>query len=1062
LLNIQLLNAQNRISVKGVVQDASGELVIGASILEKGTTNGTITDLDGNFSLNVSSNATLVVSYIGYLTQEIPVANKTSFQIKLKDDTQTLDEVVVVGFGVQKKVNLTGSVGTATSKDIESRPVQNVAMALQGVIPGLNISNSDSSNGGELNGSKSIDIRGTGTIGDGSTAKVLILIDGVEGDFNNLNPQDIDNISVLKDAAASSIYGSRAPFGVVLITTKKGSEGRAKINYNMNFQANTPIRMPKMADSWEYVNAFRDAFLGGGTSNTYNNESFLQKVKDYRDGKLDPNDVVWSADGTGAQSSGKWNYDWTNGNVDWLKEYYKDWSHSQEHNASISGGTKDLSYYISGNFLTKDGFMRHGTDTYDRYTLTGKVSAKVTNWLDVNYSYRFVRTDYSRPTIMNDGFYSNIMRRARSFRPVNDPNGYYFSDINYVNSLENGGRHKEQNDFNTNSISLKFEPIKNWTITTEFNMKTSTYWTHWDQNVQYGHYSGVKGSYTAEDTYTTALTGADKSKVSEKSEKQTYLNPNIYTNYNFTLYDKHNIGVMLGFQSEDNKQRYVDAGQYNMTVESLPVLDLTTGETDFTILGQYNTWRTAGFFGRVNYDYNGKYLFEGNLRYDGSSRYREGSRWVTSPSFSLGWNLAREAFMEDINWMDMLKVRFSYGQLANQNTTNWYPTYSTMDIKGGNTYWLESGSKTTSAYMPTLISSTLTWEKIKTTNIGLDWALFNSRLTGSFDYYVRKTDGMVGPAYDLPATLGADAPKTNNTSLRTSGWELQIGWKDRIRDFTYGASLNISDSRTKITKYYNSTDKLDTYVEGLYTGNIWGYTTIGIAQTDAEMEAHLATLPDGGQNALGSNWAAGDIMYADLNGDGKISNGSNTLNDMGDLKRIGDTTPRYRMGINLNAQWKGIDVSMFWQGVLKKDWAPGTGDPLFWGCTSGGEYWSMVTKDHLDYWRAGDSDSNLGANTGAYYPRLLFSNKNIQKQTKYVQSAAYMRLKNLQIGYTLPENLTSKIGLHNVRFYVSGENLLTITSLPDLIDPETCGIGEQGGVVYPLSTTYSFGLSVNF
>ena len=1052
LLNAPFLGAQNStIKVKGVVNDAMGP-VIGASIVEKGNTgNGTITDIDGNFSLNVSSNSTLIVSFVGYKAQEIPVAGKTFFTIDLKEDNEMLEEVVVVGFATQKKVNLTGSVGTATAKDIEARPVANAVQALQGVIPGLNISNSG--NGGELNATKSIDVRGTGTVGKDasgnafSSGSPLILIDGMEGDLNSINPQDIESISVLKDAAASSIYGSRAPFGVVLVTTKSGKSGRAQINYNMNMRYSTPIKMPDMANSYEFVNLFDDAEYNGSGKHLYTDE-YRQFVYDFMTGKSD--DYIW-----GNGSGGKWNYDYSANNVNWLKEYYRNTAPSQEHNVSVSGGSDKMTYYLSANYMTQEGFMRYGTEDYDRYTITAKISAQLTKALKVDYSNRWVRTDYERPTYMNDDFYNHILRRARPVRAVYDPNGYLMSDINYIGVMRDGGRHNEQKDAMAQQLKITVTPLKNWNIIGEMNIKTDNNWNHWEQFVVYSHYKD-----NPENTY-TALTSANKDQVSEYSLKTTYLNPTVYSNYNFSLKEKHNFTVLGGFQAEIMKYRDMEGARTGLVTTDLPVLNLTTDADSYTLKGLYKNWKNAGFFGRINYDYNGKYLVEGNLRYDGSSRFRRGNRWILTPSFSLGWNVARENFWEKLaDVVEVFKLRVSYGELANQNTTSWYPTYQTLGVTTNGGKWLQNGALTSVASVPGLISTSLSWEKIKNTNIGFDFGALNNRLTGSFDYFWRKTKNMVGPGVELPAILGATVPSTNNTDLTTFGWELSIGWRDKVGELGYGVKLNISDNQTRIDKYPNPTNSLSKYMAGELTGDIYGYTTIGIAKTQEEMDAHIASLPKGGQTAIGSKWEAGDIMYADINGDGKIDNGSNTLDDMGDLKKIGNNTPRFRTGITLDAQWKGFDFSMFWQGVLKRDFDPGENSMVFWGTTGSGQ--STSFKDHMDYFRAEDTASPLGANVNAYYPRPLFNNKNHKTQTAYLQNAAYMRLKNLQLGYTLPKSLINKIGLQNVRVYVSGENLLTITGLSDTMDPETAGIGKQGGTVYPLSRVYSFGLSVNF
>ncbi len=1039
--------SQERISATGTVSDAFGP-VTGVSIMEKGnTTNGTVTDLDGKFSINVPVGATLLVSSIGYETFEVVVANAGPLSIVLNEEHEMLDQVVVVGFGTQKKVNLTGSVGTATSKDLEARPVANAVQALQGVIPGLNISTSG--NGGELNATKSINVRGTGTIGQGSSGAPLILIDGMEGDINTINPQDIENISVLKDAAAASIYGSRAPFGVVLVTTKSGKEGRTQINYNMNYRIQTPVKMPKMANAYEFVTFFDDAEFNGNGKHLFS--------EDYRNAVKEAMETGnWGIYGTG--SGGKWNYDYPLGNVDWLREYYKETSPSHEHNLSVSGGTEKFTYYLSANYMAQDGFMRYGTEDYDRYTITAKISSQLTKILKVDYSGRWVRTDYGRPTYMSSDFYNHILRRARPNRVIYDPNGYLMSDINYIGAMRDGGRNKEQKDGFSQQLRVTLTPVKNWNIIGEMNIKTDNNWTHWEQYIIYSHYQN-----NPENTY-AALTGANKNQVSEYSYKSTYLNPTVYTNYTFSLADRHNFTLLGGFQAEMMDYRDMTAARTGLTTNDLPVLNQTTDADSYTMNGQYQRWRNAGFFGRINYDFDGRYLVEANLRYDGSSRFRRDSRWVLTPSFSLGWNIAKEEFWSNMaDHIGLLKLRASYGVLANQNTSSLYPTYQVMGVttNGGN--WLENGaSKPNISSVPGLISTSLTWEKIKNTNIGLDFGMFNNRLTGSFDYFWRQTQDMVGPGVELPNTLGTGVPSTNNTDLTTYGWELQIGWRDVVGDFSYGARVNISDSQTRIDRYPNPTNSMNKYIAGQLTGNIYGYETIGIAKTQAEMDAHLASLPNGGQTALGSKWEAGDIMYKDLNGDGKISSGAYTLDDMGDLKLIGNNTPRFRTGINFDFAWKGIDFTMFWQGVLKRDFDPGAGSMVFWGTTGSGQWWSTSFKDHMDYFRAEDTGSALGANTDAYYPRPLFNNKNHQAQTRYLQNAAYLRLKNLQLGYTLPKTWVNKIGLQNVRVYVSGENLFTITSLSDVMDPETAGIGAQGGTVYPLSRTYSFGLSVNF
>lgn len=529
---------------------------------------------------------------------------------------------------------------------------------------------------------------------------------------------------------------------------------------------------------------------------------------------------------------------------------------------------------------------------------------------------------------------------------------------------------------------------------------------------------------------------------------------------------------MVGFQAENLNQKYYSLLRNGIMFPGKPDVDLTTG-LDYDgnpvtpeVSGYRNSWSTAGFFGRFNYNYNDKYLFEANLRYDGTSRFQKGNQWKLFPSFSLGWNIAREEFFEPLSSViGTLKLRGSYGTLGNQNTTNWYQTYQTMVVGSANGEWMMNGRRPNTATVPGLVSPLLTWETIESYNIGLDWGLLSNRLTGSFEYYVRNTKNMIGNAPELPAILGTAVPVTNNTDLRTKGWEFSIGWNDLLGNgFSYGAKFNLSDARSFITRYPNNpTKSISTYIEGREINEIWGYVTKGLARTDAQMTEHLQSLPNGGQDALGSDWRAGDIMYADIDGDGKISSGSGRLGDTGDMKVIGNSTPRFLFGLDLYASWKGFDIRMFFQGVMKRDFWQGSG--YLFGANSRGMWSSFGISDVHDYFRDENTwsvkEGYQTANINAYLPRPLYNDKNLQTQTGYLQNAAYIRLKNLQIGYTLPKSVVSKIGIQDLRIYFSGENLWTGTSLVKQFDPETISSGV-GGIGYPLSRTLSCGLNVSF
>lgn len=1024
---------QKESACKGVVKDATGEGVIGASIIVEGTNLRTVTDIDGNFTLNgVKKGASIQISYIGYTTKVVKW-NGAPLDIILEDDKKMLEEVVVVGFGTQKKVNLTGAVSTVDSKTLSARPVNSVADALQGAVAGMNFSTPNS--GGTLNSTKSFNIRGTGTIGAGSSVTPLVLIDGMEGDMNALNPQDIENISVLKDASASSIYGSRAAGGVVLITTKSGKKGKATINYNNSFRFDSPLNMAEMMDSYTWAKYMNEASVNSGAGIWFTDD----KLEQIKKAQSDPNMQKMFKNG-----NNRWEV-WDNnpllpiGNTDWLKEQFGN-SFSQEHTLSMTGGDDRMQYYLSANYLDRGGLLRHGDDNTQRYAFTGKVSAQLANWLRVTYNTRFTRTDFEMPGDLVNGtdeFYHN-MCRYWPILPTKDPNGNWLPE-SYIGRLQNGGRAKNQTDRLSQQLSFVATPVKGLTLNAELNYRIITHFNHRDWQTTYGY--DCDNNPFVDQNETTS--------VYEYTYKSNYFNPNLFAEYSRAFGD-HNMKVMGGFQSEWFRQRNVTARQ-NGIMSGLPTLDTTT--TKPRVGGSYNSWTTAGFFGRINYDFAGRYLFEANLRYDGSSRFLRDNRWNFFPSFSAGWNIAQESFWEPIaKYVNTLKLRASWGQLGNQNTDNWYPFYPTIGFSAQGSNWLVNGVKPNTASQPGLVSASLTWEKSRTWEVGLDWGAFNNRLTGSFGYYQRNTFDMVGPAPELPVILGANPPRVNNLDMTSKGWDLQISWRDIIGEVSYGASFVLSDNQVVIDKYPNPSKNLGSYYKGAKLGDIWGYTTLGIAQSQEEMDAHLKKVD---QSALGSGWTAGDIMYKDLDGDGKINGGEGTANKPGDKRIIGNSTPRYNFGLNLDAAWKGFDIKVFFQGTLKRDYA--AGGPMFWGATGQGKWQALGMKYHSDYWRED--------NKGAYYPRVSWNGgRNTQTQTRYLQNAAYARLKNITIGYTLPKELTRKVYIENLRFFVSGENLLTITNFTEAGDPELIGAGYGGeiGKTYPLSKTFSCGLSVTF
>ncbi len=1077
------VSAQNR-TVEGIISDAAnGEPLIGVSVRIKGMNSGTITDLDGKFTVSASNGTVLVVSYMGYETQEVTIGEQTTIRISLKEDAKILDEVVVVGFGTQKKVNVTGAVGVAKAEDLQSRPVINAAQALQGLVTGLNITQ----DGGALDKNPSINIRGAGTIGEGSSDDPLILIDGMEGDLNTINPQDIESISVLKDAAASSIYGSRAPFGVILVTTKRGKEGRTVVNYNNNFRWGKPTVKMQMVDSYTFVNYFDQANRNSANSSAnFFAAQTAQNILDYRAGLID-GPIPLPASGT------QWKDIMTTAyaDTDWYDMVYKDRNFSQEHNLSVSGGVERITYYLSLNYLDQDGLLKLGKENLKRYNAAAKIDAKLSEWARLNYSSRFTRNDYSKPSELTGGFYENLGRQTWPNMPMYDNNGNLLSNI--VGNLVMGGDYEQVKDILYQQISLELEPVKNLFVIGDFNYRINSHDTHATYLKKYDH-----------DIYGEPVNVASAgNSVTRDYYKSNYLNGNIRARYHTTFNESHNLAVMAGMQVEEFKESKYNLRAYGLIDESLPVPDLTlnmdgTSERFPDVGGSAAEWSSAGFFGRINYDYKERYLVEANLRYDGASRYRQERRWSWFPSFSAGWNIAREEWMSPVEaTINTLKLRASYGELGNSATSgnNFYPTYLVLDPNPNSGAWLQDGSKPNTVNTPTPISTYLTWETVRTWNVGLDWGLFNSRLTGSFDYFTRYTLDMMANSPSLPNVYGADLPKVNSADLKTYGWEFEIQWKDRLRNgLDYSVKFLLSDDQTRITRYPNNpTNAISNYIAGELDGNIYGYTTLGIAQSDEEMADHLAQLdrnykathgvdpasPGLGQSALGSNWGAGDIMYADINGDGLVNGGSGTLGDSGDKTVIGNKTPRYKFGIDINAAWKGFDIRVFFQGVMKRDYWQGS--YYFWGAYND-IYWSTALVQHMDFWRDENSyvvqEGLMQTNTNAYYPRPTFDGsgghdpgRNRWEQTRYLQNASYIRLKNLQVGYTLPADWTKKAKIENVRIYFSGENLWTGTKLAKMFDPETIGGGNYNGDdpevrkrntgnAYPLSTSFSCGISI--
>lgn len=1035
---------------KGVVKDNQGETVIGASVVVKGSTNGTITGLDGDFTLdNVKRGDVIQISYIGYVSQEV-VWQGTPLNITLKEDSQTLEEVVVVGFGSQKKANLTGSVSQVKMDDVlGERPVTNVKNALQGSMPGLMVS------GGASPGeAKSFNIRGTVSI---NGMNPLVLIDNVEGDIDLLNPEDIESVTVLKDAASSAIYGARAAAGVILITTKKAKKGeKFNLNYNANFGFQTSINSPKQASLDEYLRAYQAA---GFSETYYAGNGSVSKWREYLAGYKE-NPAAYPTVGDGI-------YIGEDGAPYYLndKDVYKafqETSFMQTHNLTANGGTEKLRYRLSAGLTKEDGPLIESKDTYMRKNISSFISADITDWLTQEADFRYTVADRSEPMGSGDGIYcmNHISFYPSGMMPgsVNTSVGKDLPLITPENQIRYNNPYLTDTDNTRIYLRTIMRPIKGLELVGEYT---------------YDRKNWQKSYYAKKWEYTTEQLGSNNSVTSDylfKSEgHEDYNALNLYGTYNFSIKEDHMFKVMAGFNQERKQNSWISVQTHDMIAPSAPSFTSATGK----IIPQnsYSDYAIRGAFYRINYNYKDRYLFEANGRYDGSSKFPKDDRFGFFPSFSVGWNIARESWMEKaLDYVSDLKLRASWGQIGNQNIGN-YGYYSTMQPVGNSNYWLKDGEFITYISTPGLVSNSFTWETVETLDIGFDASMFNSRLQVTFDWYQRTTRDMLIAGIQLPAVVGTSAPMRNAADMRTRGWEIAVNWRDQIGDWKYNVGFNLYDYKSKITKYSNNEDKLlsQNYYEGKTLGEIWGYVSDGFYTIDDFDGPGTWQLKDGVASLDGYNPRPGDEKFVNLNDDrgtNEINSGLNTVDSPGDQKVIGNSTPRYNFGVNLGVSYKGFSLSAILQGTAKRDvWIGGMSlfpfggsakayYPVFYNQT---DYWEPMgscdgqyTENDREYWVAKNPDASLYR----LYSNMQNHGSNQRASTKYLQNGAYMRLKNITLAYTFPKALISKVSLSALKVFVSAENLATISSLPKGYDPERLSWG------YPFYRTLSFGLNV--
>lgn len=1056
----------SNINIKGAVVDENDFPLPGASLLEKGTINGTITDLNGNFNFKVTNQyATIVVSYMGYSTQEIEVGLKRDFIIKLQPDSNVLEDVVVVGYGTQKRTNVTGSISTIKSEEFQNNLGPNTGQLLQGIAPNLNVTLGD----GDINSEASINIRGIGSINGGNP---LILIDGVEGNINRINPRDIETVSVLKDAASASIYGARASFGVILVTTKKAKEGDIKINYTNNFGWSTPtIRTDNfITDGLEWAKLSDKLSLLENTSTYlgYSAEDYAYLEARKADPTL-PSVLIKTINGVERYV----HY----GNTDWWNTIFEDQQSQSEHNLNLSGGTEKVNFYLSGRYQNRHGIFKINPDILDTYTIRNRINVKPNEWLEVGNAINFFSKNYTHPATnsrnLNGADNSEDWRKftyhaAPLYLPTN-PDGSLIIKGAYTNNRDiadgtfadliygkSKGQDKDVEIFNTTNFVLKIaDGLK---IKGDYSFRNRNQ-SEWVRIISTPFTNQPNGQGVA-------LFKPNTQVYKELERKSLYQAINAFGEYKFDLNDNVSTTALVGFNQEWNSFKRNIASRNGNISDGLNSFNLANGDNIFLSSSEEEWAIRAGFY-RFSFNIYQKYLLEFNGRFDLTSRFPKNDRLGFFPSASVGWIISKEEFWKKLNTpINDFKIRASYGELGNQNVGP-YDYISTFSVEQSN--YIVEDAQINYLNTPQPVSSNFTWERAKTTNLGFDLGLYKNKLSTSFDWFQRDVIDMLTQGAQLPSVFGANEPKENAADLRTRGFELTLTWKDQFKlgrsDFKYNASFVLGDSQTFITKFDNPNGDINQFYVGKEIGEIWGYTVEGFFQSDDEYLSHAdQTLVNQRitNNYLINHPVAGDIKFADLDGDGIINAGDQTLDNHGDLKRIGNTNPRYNYGIRIGFEYEGFDLNCFGQGIVSRDWNPGTDNGYFWGPFSR-QYQNFYPKSI-------EANSWTPDNPNAYFPRLaVYADRGGPYEggqlgvnsDKYLQNAAYFRIKNITFGYSLPKKLVSKFKLDNLRVYATGMNLFTFSPLynnnPDrTVDPEQLGDGNA----YPFTKTYAFGVDI--
>lgn len=1064
--SIEVNDVQNQL--KGIILNEEGDPIVGATVRIAQSNIATSSKSDGSFSVSVlEKTGELLISALGYEDQVINFSVENTITVRLVAKSSDLDEVVVVGYGVQKKANLTGAVSQINSSDIALRPDANISTALQGLMPGLNIQ----MNNGNPSETPDINVRGFNSINGGSP---LVLIDGIEGNITRVNPNDIESVTVLKDAASSAIYGARGAFGVILITTKTGKAGTTSVTYTNNFAWTTPaVRTDYITDPYIYAKTVDAALYGyNGTSYSRYDDMDWEAIKMVSNGEIAPYHEL--------QNDGTYKFFHK---TNWWDYLFREYQASNFHNIAVAGGSEKLRGYLSGRVYDRQSINNINKDAgIDRQNFKANLVFKPYEWLELSSNTQFINENDKDYGGFSNGFgglwstttWYNLM----PFYPI-EVDGVP-TDIGTGSGGQGGNAGlasgKSWRMFNneefTNTFRIVATPVKGLHINFDYSNRIENTSRSFRLN---------PFSYLAGNRLTHQTVGLNR--LTEYRWKDKYNALNAFATYNLSVNNNHNFKLLAGYNQEEFDRDRIATTADDLLLEDLSNLALAT--TMNSISGSAMNWAVRGFFGRFNYDYANKYLLEMNARYDGSSRFPTDSRWGFFPSVSLGWQVDRENFWQDIKpYVSSFKLRGSYGKLGNQ-TVDVNTFKELMNVSRSNN-WLNLGNPLIIAQMPAPLPSVVTWETTKSLNFGADIGVFKNKLFVNVDVFRKNVEGMYLPGAPLPAVFGANEPKENYASLKNNGFEVGISYQNSFEvlnsPLKISASANVSNFKGIITKYNNPNGLLNTYYQGQRLGEIWGYRIDGQFQSDEEAIAYQNSFNNPSvslgkvyndvlnvmQNSEWNHLRGGDIKYLDINGDGRIDNGNNTLDNHGDLERIGNATPQFPFGLNLNASWKNFDFAVALTGVAKQDWYP-TGE-LYWG-TYQRPYLSFIRKDLIDNaWRPD--------NTGNIYPQIYRGYSSLQGGRSlyeindyYLTNVGFLRTKNLSVGYTFPQKWTQKAKVDKLRVFFSGENLFTWSfgNLTKYIDPEQAGSainlsspatsddrGDQR--VYPMGKTYSFGV----